>query len=51
MKKEQITELENRAWFAERWAKEHDLTEEDLVMSTLIRKMPVEIVKFKIPKT
>ena len=51
MRREEVSQLENKAYFAELYAKEHNLSEEDLEQSTLIRKMPVEIIKFHIPKT
>ena len=50
MRREEVSQLENKAYFAELYAKEHNLSE-DLEQSTLIRKMPVEIIKFHIPKT
>ena len=51
MRREQLNELETKAWFGEMYAKAHRLSEEDLEQSNLIHKMPVEIVKHHIPKT
>lgn len=46
MKREDYTEREIQAYFAERYMKEHDLSKEDAELMNTIRKMPVEIVKF-----
>lgn len=48
MRKEDQNERERQAYFAERYYREHELSEEDAELMLLIRKLPVELVKFKL---
>lgn len=50
MRREDYTALEVKARLGELWMKEHSLTEEDVALDEMIRKMPIEIIKFSLPR-
>lgn len=51
MRREDYKEREIQSFITERYKQEHSLSDEDLEMDALIRKMPIEVIKFRIPKS
>lgn len=51
MRREDQSARERQEYFAKKYWKEHGMDEKDAELTMLIAKMPVELIKFKIPKT